>query len=153
MTQIKSIMSKKVKTISGAAKLQEAYALMQELRVRHLPVLNDDGDVFGVISYKNLITNKSTLSMPVELFMSTPVAEVHESTSVKKAIFKMLEQKISSLLITNDDNEVVGIVTTDDLLWELASQLKDDDDSSSSVFDKGLQTVGEIARMLSQAGI
>lgn len=155
MTSVKSIMSKNLKTVSAGATLQDAYALMEEFRVRHLPVLNELGEITGIISYKNLLTDKTVLLMPVEYFMSFPVVEVDENTSLRTAILQILEKKISSLLITNDEKEVVGIVTTDDLLWHLASQLntEEDDDSLSLMNSKGIQTVGEIARLLSQAGI
>lgn len=148
-------MSKNLKTISTGASLQDAYALMEEFRVRHLPVLNETGEITGIISYKNLLTDQTVLLMPVEFFMSFPVVEVSENTSLKRAILKILEKKISSLLITNNEQEVIGIVTTDDLLWHLASQIKNEDDEASESFinDKNLQTVGEIARLLSQAGI
>lgn len=155
MTSVKTIMSKNLKTISTGASLQDAYALMEEFRVRHLPVLNETGEITGIISYKNLLTDQTVLLMPVEFFMSFPVVEVSENTSLKRAILKILEKKISSLLITNNEQEVIGIVTTDDLLWHLASQIKNEDDEASESFinDKNLQTVGEIARLLSQAGI
>jgi len=156
MTQIKSIMSKNLKTISAGSNLGEAYRVMEEFRIRHLPVLNDLGDVTGILSYKNLLTNTSVLAMPVEYFMSFPIVEIPENTSLKKAVLTLLEQKISSLLVTNAQYEVVGIVTTDDLLWHLASQLKtdaDEDENTPFIVSKNAQTIGEIARLLSQVGI
>lgn len=149
-------MSKNLKTISAGSSLQDAYALMEEFRIRHLPVLNDEGEVTGILSYKNILADKSVLAMPIEYFMAFPVVEISENTQLKAAILKILEQKISSLLITNEKREVVGIVTTDDLLWHLASQLKteaDDDENTPYIISKSAQTLGEIARMLSQAGI
>lgn len=155
MTAVKTIMSKKLKTISAGATLQDAYAIMQESRIRHLPVLNEIGEITGILTYKDLIADKSVLLMPVEYFMSFPVEQIHENTSLKSASLKMLEKKMSSLLITNDNEEVTGIITTDDLLWHLASHLKtDSDEASPSLTRIDLQTtVGEIARLLSQAGI
>lgn len=156
MTSVKTIMSKKLKTISAGSNLQEAYAIMQESRIRHLPVLDEKGDITGILSYKDLIADKSVLLMPVEYFMAFPVEQIPENTSLRSAALKMLEKKMSSLLITNDEEEVVGIVTSDDLLWHLASHLKSDSDEqpTSILSNIGLQTtVGEIANLLSQAGI
>lgn len=154
MTSVKTIMSKNLKTISTGTTLQDAYALMEEFRVRHLPVINESQEIIGIVSYKNLLTDPTVLLMPVEFFMSFPVVEVPENTTLKSAILKILEKKISSLLITNNEQEVVGIVTTDDLLWHLASHISADEEVSDSfISTKNLQTVGEIARLLSQAGI
>jgi hypothetical protein len=66
----------------------------------------------------------------------------------------MLENKISSLLIADENEHAVGIVTTDDLLFYLAHLLDENKEkrfSVSSLLD--LQTVGEAARQISNAGI
>jgi CBS domain-containing protein len=66
----------------------------------------------------------------------------------------MLEKKISSLLITNSKEEVVGILTTDDLLYHLATLLKDEETSHEPFVNvTKLQTVGEVANELSLMGI
>ena len=157
MTSVKTIMSKKLKTISAGSSLQDAYALMQESRIRHLPVLNESGEISGILTYKDVLADSTVLLMPVEYFMSFPVEQMPENTSLKRAALKLLEKKMSALLITNDEQEVVGIVTTDDLLWQLASQLTnetDEDESTPILNNVDLQiTVGEIARLLAQVGI
>ena len=155
MTLVKSIMSKDLKTIKAGASLQEAYDLMQEFRIRHLPVLNTQGDISGVLTYKDVVADKAVLKLPVEYFMSYPVEQVAENASLKHAALTMLEKKLTAVLITNEEQEVVGIVTTDDLLWHLASHLQNESDEASPLLSRlGLQTtVGEIANMLSQAGI
>lgn len=147
-------MSKNLKTVTVGSTLQEAYSLMEEYRIRHLPILNESEEIVGIISYKNILTNGSALLMPVDFFMSAPVVEISENSSLKSAVLKMLEKKISALIITNNEQEVVGITTTDDLLWHLASHLKDDSDEKSPLISsKNIETIGEIARLLSQAGI
>lgn len=156
VTQVKTIMSKNLKTILSGATLQEAYAMMEEHRIRHLPVVNDEGTILGVLSYKNIITNKSVLIMPVDFFIASRIIEIHQDTPIKTAVFRMLEEKISSLLITNDNQEAVGIVTTDDLLWQLATHLKSEPENETEspfLVSKGAQTIGEIANLLSQVGI
>lgn len=155
MTSVKSIMSKQLKTINAGSTIKEAYDLMEEFRIRHLPVLNEDGEISGVLTYKDVLADKAVLTMPVEYFMSFPVEQVPENSSLKNAALTMLEKKLTALLITNDEQEVVGIVTTDDLLWHLASHLQNEPDEASPLLSSlGLQTtVGEIAHLLSQAGI
>ena len=156
MTLVKSIMSKDLKTIKAGASLQQAFELMQEFRIRHLPVINSKGDISGVLTYKDAVADNAVLKLPVEYFMSYPVEQVAENASLKHAALTMLEKKLTAVLITNEEQEVVGIVTTDDLLWHLASHLQNEPDDEASPFLSrlGLETtVGEIANMLSQAGI
>ena len=59
-TQVREIMSDKVAYVTPAASLDECMALMTEKHFRHLPVLNDDSSVAGMISIGDLV--KETIS-------------------------------------------------------------------------------------------
>ena len=45
------VMRTNVVTVDTRASLQEAQSLMEEHRVRRLPVLDDDGDLVGILSW------------------------------------------------------------------------------------------------------
>ena len=53
-------MSDKVAYVTPGTTLDECMALMTEKRFRHLPVLNEDGSVAGIISIGDLV--KETIS-------------------------------------------------------------------------------------------
>ena len=59
-TQVREIMSDKVAYVTPAATLDECRALMTEKHFRHLPVLNEDGSVAGMVSIGDLV--KETIS-------------------------------------------------------------------------------------------
>lgn len=59
-TSVSEIMSDKVAYVTPAATLDECMALMTEKHFRHLPVLNDEGGVVGMISIGDLV--KETIS-------------------------------------------------------------------------------------------
>lgn len=59
-TQVKEIMSEKVAYVTPSRSLQECMALMTEKHFRHLPVLDDNGGVQGIISIGDLV--KETIS-------------------------------------------------------------------------------------------
>jgi CBS domain-containing protein len=59
-TLVKEIMSDKVAYVTPNATLEECMALITEKRFRHLPVLDDDGQVKGMISIGDLV--KETIS-------------------------------------------------------------------------------------------
>ena len=66
----------------------------------------------------------------------------------------MIEKKISSVLITDSADEVVGIVTTDDILWHLAHLLSSESNEFSwKSKTPDIQTIGALANSLSAAGI
>lgn len=59
-TLVREIMSDRVAYVTPACTLDECMALMTEKRFRHLPVLNDDGSVVGLVSIGDLV--KETIS-------------------------------------------------------------------------------------------
>jgi CBS domain-containing protein len=59
-TQVNEIMSEKVAYVTPSRSLQECMALMTEKHFRHLPVLEDNGSVLGIISIGDLV--KETIS-------------------------------------------------------------------------------------------
>ncbi|MEN9481840.1 MAG: hypothetical protein RLZZ298_3235 [Pseudomonadota bacterium] len=59
-TLVREIMSDKVAYVTPSATLDECRALMTEKHFRHLPVLNEDGSVAGMVSIGDLV--KETIS-------------------------------------------------------------------------------------------
>ncbi len=54
-TLVRDIMSDRVAYVTPTSSLQECMALMTEKRFRHLPVLDEDGSVMGMISIGDLV--------------------------------------------------------------------------------------------------
>lgn len=59
-TLVREIMSDRVAYVQPTATIDECMALMTEKRFRHLPVLNEDGGVVGIVSIGDLV--KETIS-------------------------------------------------------------------------------------------
>lgn len=59
-TLVREIMSERVAYVTPSATLDECMALMTEKHFRHLPVLEDDGSLVGMISIGDLV--KATIS-------------------------------------------------------------------------------------------
>lgn len=59
-TPVREIMSSPILCVTPDQPVEEAMALMTEHRVRHLPVVRDDGEVLGIVSIGDLI--KSIIS-------------------------------------------------------------------------------------------
>ena len=134
MTYLTSaVMSAEVISISESGSVNTAINLMKANGIRHLPVVNDSNELAGILSTKDVARARDENEC-VKNIMSTPVRIVSRRTNVKSVIDVMLKNKISSLLVANEKN-VVGIVTTDDLLKLLSQVLEDKDDLDS--FDVG----------------
>ncbi len=152
------IMSKKLITVSGETSLLETMNLMSERRIRHMPVVDEFSNIVGIVSQRDLNMSFPAImdasAAPIKLFMNSPVKYIEQSTPIRKVIFKMLEDKISCVIVGNDQKDAVGIITTDDLLWHLAELLNKETENHRSLWDVSrLQTIGELASKLSDVGI
>ncbi len=149
--------------------LEEAQRLMVQNRVRHLPVVNDRGTIVGIISERDLSrARRSDRFDPQAPFdsadfdptarvadhMSWPVEAVAEDSSLAAAARKMIDEKISSLLVTHG-SQAVGIVTTEDLLEALLDEsegplTKITGEVRAAIYDT---RIGQVIQALANAGI
>ena len=152
-TPVKNVMSKKLITLPSGSSLSQAEDLMLEKRIRHLPIINKNSEVIGMLCDHQLVTRGDPFSIPVDYVMSRDFECLHQDLPLRNSVLKMLEKKISAVLICNDEKEAVGIVTTDDLLWQLASLLEHEKDhvTLASIFNLG--TMNRAADQISNAGI
>jgi CBS domain-containing protein len=132
-------MSKGLSRVHADSSLTQCYELMQEKRIRHLPVVDVAGNVLGILSDRDLqraLKRASTRMGPDEgcyefeegataqEYMSWPVQTVDDSTPLQEVARLMLKQKISALLVRNTEGGYIdGILTTDDLLKALVAVL------------------------------
>lgn len=151
-TQTKDVMTKKVVSIPVGRSLADAVEVMQDLRVRHLPVVNNVGKIVGVLTGKDYSHLKDLKKYKVETFMSVPVEWVSQDMPLREAIRRMIEKKITCVLIGDEKPEVVGIITAEDLMWFLAKRLELEEKKHSALTLFDVQSLDEIANQISMAG-
>lgn len=120
-----SIMSSNLISIEENQNVEMAEAIMNVNRIRHLPVVDELNELSGIISATD-IANTQDKKVSIRSVMSQRVRIIKQNSNIKKIIEQMLRFKISSMLVAQDD-ELVGIVTTDDLL-QLLYELLDEDE-------------------------
>jgi len=122
---LKDHMTRKLVTIGKEATAAEAYRLMSNYWIRHLPVMDEAEEyIVGMISERDLLRSPSPETR-VGTLMSSPLKTFSVDTPLKAVVDAMIEEKISAFLITKED-EVVGIVTSEDMLVLLDQLLKQD---------------------------
>lgn len=153
MKTTKDLVKSKLITLPTGASIYEAAQLMSEKRIRHLPIVNGSNQIVGIVSERDVNDIAHARDIAIEKVMSKTIQTVRGDTPLRSAIFKLLENKISSLLITDDQDVCVGIVTTDDFLWYLAHSQFSEAKPAAVWKEKLVQTVGEIVNELSAMGI
>lgn len=132
--RVSELMSRQVVTIGPSESCQEAVARMYHARVRHLPVVEREGRLIGIVTDRDLrhhlfsprvFPELGTLSVdvvlkavPVSEIMSAPVVSVGQDDDLLAAARIMLEDKVGSLPVV-DGGRVVGILTETDLLRQI----------------------------------
>ena len=131
------IMSREVITIKNDDFIIDAYRIMKEKDIRHLPVVDANQKIVGMLSdrdvQKAMVTRKldeyySETKIPAEStvasFMNWPVYSINIKTSIKAVAEIMIREKISSLVVEDEHGKVCGIVTTTDMLAHIMQSLE-----------------------------
>ncbi|QSX09071.1 acetoin utilization AcuB family protein [Alkalibacter rhizosphaerae] len=122
---VENIMIKKVITLRPDSTISEAMVLMQKNRIRHLPVVDDNNQILGIISDRDVRdaspsvllpeTDNSYLRLSVSKIMTQDLITGSPLDFIEDVAATFYEYKISCLPITNQD-KLLGIVTESDLL-------------------------------------
>ncbi len=150
---LKDHMTRKLVTVDKNATAAEAHRLMTNFWIRHLPVMDQDQEyIVGMLSERDLL-RASSPETPVEKLMTTPLKTFGIETPVRDVVDAMIEEKVSAFLITKKE-EIVGIVTSEDMLV-LLDQLLSHDDSISWNLNEILinPALQRAAYLVGQAGI
>lgn len=123
---IEEMMTKNVYTLQLEHSIDEAFMLMNEKKIRHLPITTIDGTLVGIVSDRDikdalpstlssLTTNGSEVRLK-EIMTKNPITG-HPLDFVEEAAVLFYEHKIGCLPIISK-NKLVGIVTETDLLYK-----------------------------------
>lgn len=82
-----------------------------------------DADTMGIITDRDfaikVAANKYSLDTPVEKVASFPLQTINPNKSILEAANQMAEKKIRKLAVS-ENNKVVGIITTSDIVRQLS---------------------------------
>ena len=133
-TPISEIMTKDLVTLNLTDSLENAEKLFKENKIRHIPVIHNK-EILGILSYTYILRisfadvsddEKNVDTFVYDMFsikqvMAKNVFAVSSNTTIKE-VAELLAKKEFHALPVVDDNELVGIVTTTDLIKYLINQ-------------------------------
>jgi len=113
-------------TIRADADYRAALALMQEHAVHHVPVLDPDGALAGILAERDLLLAASRFlqaGVDVGDVMHRDVVTVTPDTPLEAAAALLARHKIGGLPVVGARGEVVGVITETDMLVALMDVL------------------------------
>ena len=129
MFQVKNIMTKDVFTLNQLESLSAAKDLMDLARIRHIPIVDDQGKFVGLLTHRDILA--ATISglagidretqdeiesgIPIREIMQTDVVTVGAELSLKEAARLLLEEKYGCLPVVCEE-KLCGIITEADFL-------------------------------------
>jgi len=134
---VEQIYTRDIVTITEDTHVGQAINLLRKHGVSRLPVLDDNGDLSGMVTTHDIVDvavrdmNKATrgdragevervLDLPAYDIMNSPVATTSMESSVRDAVERMLENDYAGLVVTDgEDRPVAGIITKTDVLRAL----------------------------------
>ena len=127
--RVKDWMSRSAATIHSDALVRGAVDMMKKRRIRHLPVVDREGRLVGIVTDRDLRQvvfdpavqerlgdlGDALRTLRVRDVMTWGVVTVHPESDVRHAARLMREQKIGALPVVDGDR-AVGILTETDVL-------------------------------------
>lgn len=125
MKTVAELMSTNPLVLGPESRIQDAWKLMHDKRVRHIPICKGK-EMVGLVTQKDLLVNSgntSLLTLPVAEVMVFSVTTVQKDADAALAAQMMLDERISCLPVI-EGNQLVGIITESDFLDRLIELLK-----------------------------
>jgi len=131
MIAISDLMTKNVFVAVNQDKISQIRRLMIERKISRVIIVDEKNKPVGIITDKDILryvvgdTSGIDLDdLPASKLMSHPVITVRYSINVQDAAKKMYDARISSLVVVNADDNLVGIITKTDLCAFFALSMK-----------------------------
>ena len=127
---VSDLMTTEVQTVTPDASLMDLGDIFDRFDVRHVPVVDDDGDLIGLVSDRDLLRNvltdqtdvplsvrESSLSATrVDAIMTVDLVTLEPNDSAQRAARLLLDNKFGCVPIVEGGSRLVGIVTQSDFL-------------------------------------
>lgn len=132
------LMTENPRTIRATDPLGQAIEALESMKVRHLPVVDDQNELVGMLSDRDLGSLMRTFSEGADAerlivplsrrrvaeFMSADVVSVETDAELREVIDTMLEQRVGALPVVDRDGNVTGIISYVDVLRAVAKELE-----------------------------
>lgn len=127
---VSDLMTPNVETVKMDTILSEVWKIFRQHRFHHLPVVDDQNKLIGMISDRDVLYHISprvesgnatvaeieVLRKPAHQFMSRGPLTVYPNTSAARALRTIIDQSVSCLPVVDDEMNLKGILTWRDVI-------------------------------------
>lgn len=116
---VAQLMTTDLKTVSRDTLVEEAADMMMDEDIGSVLVVDDDGSLAGILTttdFVSIVANQEPKDeTPVSEYMTGDVVTCAAGDSIREAADRMVTYGIHHLPVVDDEEGVIGIVTTTDL--------------------------------------
>ena len=121
-TTVDKVLRRKGVTINANASVKEAIELMSREGTDYLIVVNNDGEVMGIVTASDIVRvigKAGNLDVSVAQCCSyNRLVTVRLNDSIYRAAMLMSEYGVKQLLVVDDSGNPCGVLTADDVICE-----------------------------------
>ena len=118
-------------TVLPEQTVAEAIAILEQYIIRHLPVVDQEGTLLGILSDRDLrsarpssvaqskercTVEQQVNCTPISVLMTRDILFLRPHTTLDDALILFQSRKIGVLPVVDDDEKLVGVFTTADLM-------------------------------------
>ncbi|AOW83309.1 CBS domain-containing protein [Vibrio mimicus] len=146
MIKVEDMMTRNPHTLLRTHTLNDAKHLMEALDIRHVPVVDANKRLLGIVSQRDLLAAQEsslehstqdssyTLEIPLYQVMHTDVMSVAPQAGLKESAIYMQKHKIGCLPVVTK-GELVGIITDSDFVTIAINLLELQEESEPEEID------------------
>jgi CBS domain-containing protein len=128
MQTVEDVMTRNVQVVSPTTSIVEVAQMMRDMDVGSIPVVNGQ-ELVGIVTDRDLTIRclaegHDPNGCEVEHAMSKEIATCPADADIEDAARRMRERKIRRMLVTDDKNQLVGIVSLGDLAVRGADEVE-----------------------------
>ncbi|MDP2574736.1 CBS domain-containing protein [Vibrio penaeicida] len=146
MIKIEDMMTRNPHTLLRSHSLQDAKNLMAEHDIRHVPIIDTDSKLLGVVSQRDVLATQEsvltkeaqagsfTLTTPIDKIMVSKVIAVSPKAGLRESAIYMQKHKIGCLPVV-EHSKLVGIITDTDFVGIAINLLEIEEDTEPAKAD------------------
>ncbi|MEM2336765.1 MAG: CBS domain-containing protein [Candidatus Bathyarchaeia archaeon] len=124
---VRDVMSKNVRVVRPDSSVKEVVATMNKFDIGSVVVVQGDRPV-GIIAERDILRRivepcLAPETLTARQIMTSPVVTIDENASINEAAKLMAKKGIKRLLVTRNNDELVGIITFTDIVTKVPDML------------------------------